>query len=128
MGEQNVKLLSDEATNQAFMRSLLLEVHTLERMLLGLRPWWGEGAGPIHLTGLRRSPRGVFRRAPAFLRGRADAGLSVENGYFSDNVAAFALRPDSGFALDGEIFDCGAGDPVRVDATEPVRFLRLNGR
>ena len=33
MGEQNVKLLNDEATSQAFMRSLLLEVHTLERML-----------------------------------------------------------------------------------------------
>ena len=33
MGEQNVKLLSDEATSQAFMRSLLLEVHALEKML-----------------------------------------------------------------------------------------------
>jgi CBS domain-containing protein len=33
MGEQNVRLLSDEATNQAFMRSLLVEVHALERML-----------------------------------------------------------------------------------------------
>jgi CBS domain-containing protein len=33
MGEQNVKLLSDEATGQAFMRSLLIEVHALERML-----------------------------------------------------------------------------------------------
>ena len=33
MGEQNVKLLNDEATGQAFMRSLLVEVHALERML-----------------------------------------------------------------------------------------------
>ena len=33
MGEQNVKLLDDEATSQAFMRSLLIEVHALERML-----------------------------------------------------------------------------------------------
>lgn len=33
MGEQNVKLLSDEATSQAFMRSLLVEVHALEKML-----------------------------------------------------------------------------------------------
>ena len=33
MGEQNVKLLSDEETSQAFMRALLLEVHALEKML-----------------------------------------------------------------------------------------------
>jgi CBS domain-containing protein len=33
MGEQNVKLNNDEATNQAFMKSLLMEVHALEKML-----------------------------------------------------------------------------------------------
>ncbi len=33
MGEQNVKLINDEATNQAFMRALLVEVHALEKML-----------------------------------------------------------------------------------------------
>lgn len=33
MGEQNVKLLSDEATSQEFMRALLVEVHALEKML-----------------------------------------------------------------------------------------------
>ena len=33
MGEQNVKLNSDEATHQAFMKSLLGEVHALEHML-----------------------------------------------------------------------------------------------
>lgn len=33
MGEQNVKLNDDEATHQAFMKSLLTEVHALEKML-----------------------------------------------------------------------------------------------
>jgi len=33
MGEQNVKLNDDESTHQAFMKSLLTEVHALERML-----------------------------------------------------------------------------------------------
>jgi CBS domain-containing protein len=33
MGEQNVKLNKDEATSQAFMKSLLVEVHALEKML-----------------------------------------------------------------------------------------------
>jgi hypothetical protein len=33
MGEQNVRLNDNEAVNQAFMRSLLVEVRALERML-----------------------------------------------------------------------------------------------
>jgi CBS domain-containing protein len=33
MGEQNVKLNDDESTHQKFMKSLLTEVHALERML-----------------------------------------------------------------------------------------------
>jgi CBS domain-containing protein len=33
LGEQNVKLNDDEATSQAFMKSLLIEVHALEKML-----------------------------------------------------------------------------------------------
>src|SRR5210317_753230 len=37
MGEQNVKKISDEATHQEFMKSLLTEVNALEKMLeLGL--------------------------------------------------------------------------------------------
>ena len=33
MGEQNVKLNDDETTHQAFMKSLITEVHALEKML-----------------------------------------------------------------------------------------------
>ena len=33
MGEQNVRLNKDETTHQAFMKSLLAEVHALETML-----------------------------------------------------------------------------------------------
>jgi CBS domain-containing protein len=44
MGEQNVKLNNDEATHQEFMKSLLTEVHALEKML---------DAGLIE-TGVRR--------------------------------------------------------------------------
>jgi CBS domain-containing protein len=33
LGEQNVRLNDDEATSQAFMKSLLVEVHALEKML-----------------------------------------------------------------------------------------------
>ena len=46
MGEQNVKLNDDEATSQAFMKSLQVEVHALEKML---------DAGLVE-SGIRREP------------------------------------------------------------------------
>lgn len=101
---------------------------TLERMLLDFTPWWGKGTGPIHLTALRRKPEAIVRRAPAFLRGRGHPGFTLQNGYYSENVPRFELKPDSGFALDGEIFDPGPDVSVHVSATDPIRFLRLNGR
>jgi hypothetical protein len=51
--------------------------------------------------------------------------MSDEDGYYSENVAGFELKADGAFALDGEIFTVPAEQPIRVDATEPVPFLRL---
>jgi len=106
-------------------RQVLLVATSLERLLLGMRPWWGEGDGAIHLTSVRRRPKALIRRATALLSGKRHPGLSESEGYFSTNVDAFDLYPDAGFALDGEIFRVPDGESVRVEATPPVPFLNL---
>ncbi|UCC15086.1 MAG: hypothetical protein JSW21_03835 [Gammaproteobacteria bacterium] len=105
---------------------ILVMATSLERMLLGLTPWWGTQTAPIHMTALRRKPRSLLRRAPALLRGRPHSKMSDGDGYYSENVTGFELRPDGAFALDGEIFAVGAEQPVRVVASDPVAFLRLD--
>ncbi len=106
-------------------RQVLLVATSLERLLLGLRPWWGEGQGAIHLTSVRRRPAALIRRAPSLLYGRRHSKMSVSEGYYSSNVDAFDLFPDSAFALDGEIFQVAPGQSVRVEATAPLPFLNL---
>ena len=106
-------------------RQVLVVGTSLERLFLGMRPWWGDGDGPIHLTSVRRRPTALIRRAPALLFGKRHPRMSLAEGYFSCDVHAFDLYPDQGFALDGEIFPVAAGEPVRVEATAPVRFLNL---
>jgi diacylglycerol kinase (ATP) len=109
-------------------RQFLLVATSLERLLLGMRPWWGDGQGAIHLTSVRRRPKALIRRAPALLSGRRHPRMSMPNGYFSSNVDAFDLYPDRGFALDGEIFPVSDGECVRVEATAPVSFLNLGAQ
>jgi len=104
----------------------LVMATTLERLLLGLRPWWDTGPGPVHLTALAHEPKAFLRTAPAILRGRANRRATPANGYHSANVDEFALTAD-GFALDGQIFSQVPGQAIQVRATTPVTFLRLSG-
>lgn len=99
---------------------------TMDRLMLGFRPWWGGQTEPIHVTALRQRPTALMRVLPSFLRGRRHHLMMPANGYRSANVDSFELRSGSGFALDGEIFPLASNERVRVRATEPVSFLRLD--
>lgn len=116
------------AQDDAFRgRQNLVIATTLERLLLGLRPWWGKESHPVHLTALGHQPAGFLRVIPRILRGRAHTRATPERGYLSANVASFVLRAEEGFALDGQIFNPPAGADIRVTATRPFSFVCLGG-
>lgn len=121
-GEVTVRVSGENGWREA--QGLLIAT-TLDRLLLGLRPWWGAQDEPIRLTTLDRRPRAPFRTAPDLMRGKESARLTVANGYRSDNVSGFALRTGSGFSLDGELHYLREGETAEVIATPPVRFLSL---
>lgn len=83
---------------------LLLLVSALERLFLGLRPFWGGETASLHYTGVDAHPRRTLPALPALLRGRQGRYGTPENGYFSHNVDEVRLVLDSGFTLDGELF------------------------
>ncbi len=103
----------------------LLLATSLERLILGFRPWWGTQPLPLHVTAVRQAPVKLIRRAPAFVRGRTSAGLTPENGYCSDNADWLEIRPGGAVGLDGEVFPVPAGESVTAMATEPLPFLYL---
>ena len=122
-GEAGRYRLEGEAS--AYEGAVMLLATTLDRLLLGLRPWWGPPAGPIRVTAIHRRPRALLRLAPAIVRGRRHRLLSPTNGYHSVNVDALDVEFASGFALDGQIFGLRDGLTARVGTTEPITFLRL---
>ncbi len=103
---------------------LALFVTTLERMALGIRPYWGEGPGRLRYTAVAYSPRHLIRAMPALLRGKPNARLRTEFGYTSHNAREVRLGLDSGFTLDGEIFVPEVGVPVVISQGHPAYFVR----
>lgn len=104
----------------------LLMISALERLFLGLRPYWGKEDGPLHYTAVDSRPQYLLRALPALIRGRTGRYGTPENGYFSRNVQRVQLALNSGFTLDGELFEAKAHlGPVIVQNGGKALFLRL---
>jgi len=80
-----------------------LLVTSLERLFLGLRPWWGSETGVLHCTWMEQPSRHVLRAFPALLRGKPNRYVNTDNGYFSHNAGHIRLQLDGTFTLDGEM-------------------------
>jgi hypothetical protein len=104
-------------------RYLLVLVSTLERLLLGSRPFWGEQSAPLHFTAVRYPPRALWRRLPAILRGRGGRAVRDGEGYASRNLTSLRLELDAGGILDGERFRAEPGEAIELSATLAIDFL-----
>jgi hypothetical protein len=94
---------------------------TLDRLLLGLRPYWGREEAPVHFTAVRAAPRQIWRRLPGVLCGRGVPPHAAGN-YHSRNLHCLELWMDGEYVLDGEIYPASAGTPLRIEPL-PFRFL-----
>jgi hypothetical protein len=102
---------------------LLALVTTLDRLFLGLHPFWGGEAAPLHFTAVRVKPAYLLRNLPFLLRGRRTATASPENGLISHNVRRVTLDFRGRFTLDGELFEARA--PLTIEPAGPAGFLRI---
>ena len=104
-------------------RRLLVLATTLERLILGSRPFWTPGKGAIRFTSIGHPPPQLIRSAPKVLYGWRRATLSED--YVSGGAERIALRLDGAFTLDGEFFEPVPDQPVLLTATDELRFVRL---
>src|SRR3546814_8975692 len=83
------------------LEALLVLATTLERLVLGSRPFWGGGGGHLRFTAVAYPPQGLLRHARRVLYGGEDRALPA--GYLSRASDRIALAMDCPFTLDGEI-------------------------
>jgi diacylglycerol kinase (ATP) len=104
-------------------RHFLVLATTLERLVLGSRPFWNEGDRPIRYSSIAHPPAGLVRRAKQVLYGPDRSRLP--DSYFSRGVSRIELVLKSRFTIDGEMFEPAADRPLVLTAADRIRLVRL---
>ena len=94
----------------------------LDRLLLGMRPYWGTESAPLHVTAVQSHPAKLYRSLWPLLRGRG-AGLPVEQGYASANLQSLAVQLGSPFVIDGQCYQA-QGATLSLGIAGHVSFVR----
>jgi hypothetical protein len=111
---------------QQKQKYLLVLITTLQRLFLGLCPFWGHQRRPLHFTAVDAQPRHFLQALPSAMRGRQGRYLTSKNGYVSHNIDEAQLTLDSGFNLDGELHNAdGRLGPVVVGYGGQASFLQI---
>jgi len=105
---------------------LLVLASSLERLFLGLRPYWGPVHGSFYCSAMRVQPARPLCSLPPLFWGRPGPSATAENGYYSAKVDALRLEMDGPWTLDGEIYHAtrDAG-PVDVSVGGWASFLQF---
>jgi len=103
---------------------LVVLATTLDRLVVGSRPFWNQGAGDLRYTEIAFPPHRLFRQLPKLLWGKPERRFS-DPGYHSRGAREVCLTMDCPFTLDGQFFEPDPEKPLRLTAPETARFLRL---
>ena len=97
---------------------------TLDRLVLGTRPFWNNGDAPIHFTVFDHPAVGVVRHAWTLLFGGRQRHLP-EPPFHSRGGHRVELRLDRPFTIDGEFFRAAPSTPIVITADEEIRYVKL---
>jgi hypothetical protein len=123
LGGDAIGIGVDGGTIDTRRRALVLAT-TLERLVLGSRPFWNTSAAPIHFSAFDHPATGLVRHARTILYG-GDRRRLPEPPYRSTDASRLELHLERPFTIDGEFFQSAPGTPVVVTAEEEARFVRL---
>lgn len=104
---------------------LLVMISTLDQILMGIHPYWGQEKAPLHATFIKQH---CIRFWLALLQIILKQGQSLkkEHGYLSYNTESLELLFDDEYIIDGELFYASSHQgPLKISAKELVKFRIL---
>lgn len=102
-------------------QSFLILATSLDRLMLGMWPFWEVGQGPVRWLDVAAPPRRLPAALWAAWRGRPRPWMPAA-GYRSGRANRVAIQLGSPFVLDGEVFEPGPGG-IEISAAGPVTFV-----
>lgn len=105
-------------------RRLLVLATTLDRLILGSRPFWKTEGAPLRFTEIAYPAQRLLLNAPRVLYGRSDRSVKDES-YVSRGVRRAVLAMDEPFTLDGQFFTAERRRPLVITADDRVAFVKF---
>ena len=97
-------------------------ITTLPSLIMGLDPFWGDGDGPLRVTWVDGSYKGLARNVMQLWMGLKSKDRSPD-GLNSKRMEKLSYQYDGDIVLDGEFLSIPSGK-FTVTASRPVTFLR----
>ncbi|MGE3873336.1 MAG: diacylglycerol kinase family protein [Parvibaculaceae bacterium] len=94
-------------------RHLLLLATTLDKLILGTRPFWGGKAGPIRVSAVPYPVPSIVRWLVPLMYG--GEGRNVPQGARSLSGSTFEIATRIPFVIDGEFFEAPDDAPLRLE-------------
>lgn len=102
---------------------LLVMISTLDKILMGIHPYWGEEKAPLHATFIQQYCHKFWLAVLRILLKNGHL-LKNEHGYLSYNTESIDLLMDDEYIVDGELFYASSNNgPLKISAKEKVKFL-----
>ena len=101
---------------------LFMLATTLDKLILGTKPFWAGKTAPIRATTIPYPVPSVFRWLLPMMYGGEDR--QVPPGARSFCATALAIASATPFVIDGEFFDPPAGVPLRVETGPDFVYIR----
>jgi diacylglycerol kinase (ATP) len=101
---------------------LLLLATTLDKLILGTKPFWGGKHGPIRATALPYPVPSIPRWLVPLMYGSEDRAHPP--GSVSFSAADLSIAGDTPFVIDGEFFDPPGDEALHVETGPVFTYLR----
>ncbi|HLW26260.1 MAG TPA: diacylglycerol kinase family protein [Kiloniellales bacterium] len=108
---------------EVMRRELLVLVTTLDRLVVGSRPFWNQGTAPLRCTAIAHPPERLLWNARRVLYGPRER--SLPQGYRSCSAHRIDLRLQGPFTLDGQFYHPSPDRPLEITADDSLTFLRF---
>lgn len=108
---------------ESLRQELLVLVTTLDRLVLGSRPFWNQGGGPLRYSAVAHPPERLLLQVRKVLYGGERRRLP--EGYRSRGAETVTLRLQGAFTLDGERYEPDPARPLLISAADSLSFLRF---
>lgn len=108
---------------EVLRRELLVLVTTLDRLVVGSRPFWNQGAEPMRCTAIAHPPEKLLLNARKVLYGPRERKLPPS--YRSRSAHRIDLRLQGPFTLDGQFYHPDPDRPLQISAEDSLTFLRF---